>query len=76
MTQHERVERESGDGEGSVNSCVTTVSPVMRAAQTWSMRLPSSPVECPLIVYTDLDIALCQAIAQTVGQPMEWKIPR
>jgi hypothetical protein len=26
-------------------------------------------VLCPLIVYTDVDVSLCKAIAPTVGQP-------
>jgi hypothetical protein len=31
---------------------------------------------CPQISSADSDMSLCKAIAQTVGQPMEWKIPQ
>jgi hypothetical protein len=28
----------------------------------------ADPLQCPLIVYTDLDVSLCKAIALTVGR--------
>lgn len=53
---------------------VPTVREIFKV--TGESNVTGQRMECPLIVYTDLDSALCQAIAQTVGQPMEWKIPR